>query len=244
MTLKFLRYYSNGVKQTQRLHSFGKYAYYDSVVEVGHLNMVRSDAYYIARQKKQQEEPTSFVFDTRSKDNKPTFSQVFGGSTKTATKSSRRDISYRLESKNIGGVKVPKRPIEPDNCCMSGCINCVWELFNDDLEEWKFKRIQAAKELLKQDKTKKNLEKWPTDWESPPKMLDKAFVSHDLPKNSEKDVEEIRGMPVGLQVFAMFEKKKKKERQEKGEKKETKGKQETQHNVNSTKKRITVSAAM
>lgn len=230
MSLRSIRFYSNTINQTQRLHAFGKYAYYDSVVEIGHLNMVRSDAYYVARQRNQQEQPASLVFDTRSKDHTLTFSEVFGGSTKTATKSSRRDLSYRLESKKIGGVKVPKRPIEPDNCCMSGCINCVWELFNEDLEDWKFKRIEAAKQLLKQDKNDKNLEKWPADWDAPPKILDKAFISKGM--STDDTVEEIQGMPVGLQVFALFEKKKKEQKSKK------------QPTTNSARKRISVSAAM
>ncbi|OAA70686.1 Oxidoreductase-like protein [Cordyceps fumosorosea ARSEF 2679] len=36
----------------------------------------------------------------------------------------------------VGGVRVPPRPEEPDNCCMSGCVNCVWDLFREEMEEW------------------------------------------------------------------------------------------------------------
>ena len=28
------------------------------------------------------------------------------------------------------------RPQEPDNCCMSGCVNCVWDSYREDLEIW------------------------------------------------------------------------------------------------------------
>ena len=31
---------------------------------------------------------------------------------------------------------------------MSGCINCVWELFDEDLKDWDAKRKQAAERLV------------------------------------------------------------------------------------------------
>ena len=239
-----------------KVPSFGKYAFYDAVLKVHPQNMVRSDAYYIHRQKimfgggspskidtqdaanlqkpnvgnvEKDSKTGSMVFDTSSKASTPSFDQVFGGSTKTATKSSRRDVSYRSRQKIIAGVKVPARPIEPDNCCMSGCINCVWELFNEDLEEWKEKRHTAALKLNEQKDQggigpDGKVVKWPTDWELPPKALDKRFIAHRIGERTleekNQQAEEIRGMPVGLQVFAMFEKKKKIQRAQKAAVKE------------------------
>ncbi|KAF2033595.1 hypothetical protein EK21DRAFT_98023 [Setomelanomma holmii] len=46
-------------------------------------------------------------------------------------------------SQIIAGVTVPPRPEEPDNCCMSGCVNCVWDLYRDEMEEWAEKSAQA-----------------------------------------------------------------------------------------------------
>lgn len=46
-------------------------------------------------------------------------------------------------SRNIAGILVPPRPEEPDNCCMSGCVNCVWDMFRDEMEEWAEKSAQA-----------------------------------------------------------------------------------------------------
>lgn len=38
--------------------------------------------------------------------------------------------------RTINGVPVPPRPAEPDNCCMSGCVHCVWDDYRDDVEGW------------------------------------------------------------------------------------------------------------
>lgn len=43
----------------------------------------------------------------------------------------------------IAGVLVPPRPSEPDNCCMSGCVNCVWDQYRDEVEEWAAKSSEA-----------------------------------------------------------------------------------------------------
>jgi len=53
----------------------------------------------------------------------------------------RREIDAK--SSLIAGVLVPSRPQEPDNCCMSGCVNCVWDIYRDDLEEWAAKSREA-----------------------------------------------------------------------------------------------------
>ncbi|KAG8631692.1 hypothetical protein KVT40_000832 [Elsinoe batatas] len=48
----------------------------------------------------------------------------------------------------IAGVKIPARPEEPDNCCMSGCVNCVWDLYRDELEEWAAANAEAKAKLV------------------------------------------------------------------------------------------------
>jgi hypothetical protein len=50
---------------------------------------------------------------------------------------------------------VPPRPEEPDNCCMSGCVNCVWDRYRDELEDWSTARRAADANLRKE----KGLEK-------------------------------------------------------------------------------------
>ncbi|KAI9749613.1 MAG: hypothetical protein M1815_002400 [Lichina confinis] len=58
----------------------------------------------------------------------------------------RRDEIQR-RSTNVAGVMVPPRPVEPDNCCMSGCVNCVWDRFRDELEEWAARTAEARGRL-------------------------------------------------------------------------------------------------
>lgn len=47
----------------------------------------------------------------------------------------------------IAGILVPPKPEEPDNCCMSGCVNCVWDRFRDEMEEWVSLSTQADRRL-------------------------------------------------------------------------------------------------
>ena len=54
-----------------------------------------------------------------------------------------RKRAIDASSRNVAGVMVPPRPDEPDNCCMSGCVNCVWDQYRDELEEWAAKSAEA-----------------------------------------------------------------------------------------------------
>jgi predicted nucleic acid-binding Zn-ribbon protein len=66
--------------------------------------------------------------------------RIIFGST-TALEERKQEIMN--SSQNIAGVLVPPRPEEPDNCCMSGCVNCVWDMYRDEMEEWAEKSAQA-----------------------------------------------------------------------------------------------------
>ncbi|KAF2761096.1 hypothetical protein EJ05DRAFT_535939 [Pseudovirgaria hyperparasitica] len=61
-----------------------------------------------------------------------------------------REDQLRRESTTIAGVIVPPRPSEPDNCCMSGCVNCVWDRYRDELEDWAAASAEARVKLQSQ----------------------------------------------------------------------------------------------
>ena len=54
-----------------------------------------------------------------------------------------RQRAIENASVDVNGVLVPPRPDEPDNCCMSGCVNCVWDMYRDELEDWAEKSKEA-----------------------------------------------------------------------------------------------------
>ena len=35
------------------------------------------------------------------------------------------------------GIELSTPPVEPDNCCGTGCIGCVWDGFYSELSYWR-----------------------------------------------------------------------------------------------------------
>jgi Oxidoreductase-like protein, N-terminal len=61
-----------------------------------------------------------------------------------------RRSEIKRKSVLVAGVWVPPKPDEPDNCCMSGCVNCVWDRYGEEIEEWAAARKEADKALRKE----------------------------------------------------------------------------------------------
>ncbi|KAI4212693.1 MAG: hypothetical protein LQ351_004584 [Letrouitia transgressa] len=64
---------------------------------------------------------------------------VIFGTPLAGPSAARRRAGYG-ESPSQGGLE---RPREPDNCCMSGCVNCVWDAYREEVEAWA-ERTKAA----------------------------------------------------------------------------------------------------
>jgi hypothetical protein len=104
-----------------------------------------------------------------------------------------REKAKEEAGRHIAGILVPPKPEEPDNCCMSGCVNCVWDLFRDDMEEWAMKSAQARSKLEEQRK-KDGM----TEGSMPKNIADNAGedTGGDL----------FEGIPVGIREFMKTEK--------------------------------------
>ncbi|KAI1405085.1 oxidoreductase-like protein [Hypoxylon fuscum] len=73
---------------------------------------------------------------------------IFGSRLAGPAERAERLEAIRNRSTLIAGVLVPPRPEEPDNCCMSGCVNCVWDRYRDDMEEFAAASTRAEQALL------------------------------------------------------------------------------------------------
>ncbi|KAM0270884.1 hypothetical protein ACHAQH_009268 [Verticillium albo-atrum] len=98
--------------------------------------------------KKQQEEPPVPSPPPATAEEKARL--VFGDIRSGPRARAERLAAARAKTVNIAGVLVPPRPVEPDNCCMSGCVNCVYDLFQEELEEWSAAKKEADARLARQ----------------------------------------------------------------------------------------------
>jgi hypothetical protein len=76
---------------------------------------------------------------------------IFGSRLLGPAERAERLESIKAQSSLVAGVLVPPKPEEPDNCCMSGCVNCVWDRYRDELEGWALASKEAERRLRGQE---------------------------------------------------------------------------------------------
>lgn len=148
---------------------------------------------------------------------------IFGSQLAGPIERAERLASIRDRSTRVAGVLVPPRPEEPDNCCMSGCVNCVWERYRDDVETWASASAEAEKALLAQQQQQ---QQQPTqtiateppgstgalsvdedgggseaNWRADMKKADRPRIAKDL-----WDDDLYKNVPVGIREFMKQEK--------------------------------------
>lgn len=126
------------------------------------------------RQPASTSQPLTFTGSTTIEGTKEErMESIFGGRIRgDARVSSSRQIVNK--GRVIAGVDVPAKPLEPDNCCMSGCVNCVWEQYNDDIRDWRKSRNRAIEAISATE------DKWPSDFDPPLKKLEIKNVPREL----------------------------------------------------------------
>lgn len=89
-----------------------------------------------------------------------------------------------------------ERPPEPDNCCMSGCVNCVWDAYREEVEEWAANG-RAGKSGVTDARAAQGQKGGTTDTKEFDMARAKEFQSEGL----------FEGVPVGIREFMALEKK-------------------------------------
>ncbi len=137
--LRHLRYASSNSKpSTQQANPIGDY--YASILE-------SSTPAIASKPPTTATTPSTPVISNTPSDSRPEPKILF--SSRLSSPLERRS-EIQKKSVLVAGVWVPPRPDEPDNCCMSGCVNCVWDRYRDELEEWAAARKEADRAVRKE----------------------------------------------------------------------------------------------
>ncbi|KAI1323111.1 oxidoreductase-like protein [Xylariaceae sp. FL0255] len=153
--------------------------------------------------------------------------------------------SLQNKSKMVAGVLVPPRPEEPLNCCMSGCVDCVWERYRDEMEGWAAANARAERALGEQSEPQQS-SPVKTGAPVPPPLSDMSMdddgggsetnwdldvINKQREKGKKKtdakitkdfwDDDLYKNVPVGIREFMKYEKKLRDQKQKEKERRGT-----------------------
>ncbi|TPX59899.1 hypothetical protein PhCBS80983_g02150 [Powellomyces hirtus] len=126
--------------------------------------------------------PTSDPPDAASATTTPSFTEENNVTVNTVEASAEEDLARLLARENLLIA-----PEVPTNCCMSGCMNCVWDLYADEMETY-----QASKRDIRQCRRD---------------LLLASGREQEIAQEEEKEVPDSDVMDPGMAAFLEFEKK-------------------------------------
>ena len=122
-----------------------------------------------------------------------------------------RRIEIDAASTDVAGIRVPPKPTEPDNCCMSGCVNCVWDMYRDEMEEWAEQSAKARAAIQAKREASESAGSVATEQGAPSRtavsMDDDGGGSETNWTGSTGDDKLFDDIPVGIREFMKTEKK-------------------------------------
>ncbi|KAI9151545.1 hypothetical protein HJFPF1_08751 [Paramyrothecium foliicola] len=127
--------------------------------------------------------------------------RIFGSRLYGDEEKAQHAATKQAQSTNMAGVLIPPRPEEPDNCCMSGCVNCVWDRYREDFEEWSGKVKEAEAMMAEAESVSQQTAK-----EKVSEAVATPKVSGDEIAKELWDEKAFQGVPLGIREFMKLEK--------------------------------------
>jgi aarF domain-containing kinase len=116
---------------------------------------------------------------------------------------------------NFRGVAVPIKPSPPgaEDCCMSGCAVCVYDLYADDLRDYRESLTVAREKILNLDPPLKDSE-WDTSILGPRPSRESASDTRTAEERVQQEVDDLIGqLDPSMKAFLQLERSLKQKKQ-------------------------------